>query len=66
MLGKVQAGPCADRVAVRLVSGQSPKAFADRAEELAHGFGALLLPGPYRAGRAWWCWSWSAATRSPR
>ena len=26
---------------VRLVSGQSPKAFADRAEELAHGFGVL-------------------------
>ena len=24
---------------VRLVSGQSPQAFADRAEELAHGFG---------------------------
>ena len=39
-LGKVQAGPCADLVAVRLVSGQSPKLFADRAEELAHGFGA--------------------------
>jgi S-DNA-T family DNA segregation ATPase FtsK/SpoIIIE len=27
-------------VTVRLVSGQSPKLFADRAEELAHGFGA--------------------------
>jgi S-DNA-T family DNA segregation ATPase FtsK/SpoIIIE len=39
VLGKVQAGTCADRVSVRLVSGQSPKAFADRAEELAHGFG---------------------------
>ena len=25
MLGKVTAGPCADRVSVRLVSGQSPK-----------------------------------------
>jgi S-DNA-T family DNA segregation ATPase FtsK/SpoIIIE len=40
VLGKVQAGRCADLVTVRLVSGQSPKLFADRAEELAHGFGA--------------------------
>jgi S-DNA-T family DNA segregation ATPase FtsK/SpoIIIE len=39
-LGKVQAGRCADLVTVRLVSGQSPKLFADRAEELAHGFAA--------------------------
>lgn len=39
VLGKVRAGPCADLVSVRLVSGQSPQAFADRAEELAHGFG---------------------------
>jgi S-DNA-T family DNA segregation ATPase FtsK/SpoIIIE len=40
VLGKVAAGQCADMVTVRLVSGQSPKLFADRAEELAHGFGA--------------------------
>jgi S-DNA-T family DNA segregation ATPase FtsK/SpoIIIE len=40
VLGKVQAGRCADLVTVRLVSGQSPKLFADRAEDLAHGFGA--------------------------
>jgi DNA segregation ATPase FtsK/SpoIIIE, S-DNA-T family len=39
-LGKVHAGRCADLVTVRLVSGQSPSLFADRAEELAHGFGA--------------------------
>ena len=39
VLGKVQAGVCADLVTVRLVSGQSPKAFADRADALAHGFG---------------------------
>jgi DNA segregation ATPase FtsK/SpoIIIE, S-DNA-T family len=39
-LGKVQAGRCADLVTVRLVSGQSPKLFAERADELAHGFGA--------------------------
>jgi S-DNA-T family DNA segregation ATPase FtsK/SpoIIIE len=40
VLGKVNAGRCADLVTVRLVSGQSPKLFAERAEELAHGFGA--------------------------
>jgi S-DNA-T family DNA segregation ATPase FtsK/SpoIIIE len=39
VLGTVQAGLCADLLSVRLVSGQSPQAFADRAEELAHGFG---------------------------
>ena len=39
-LGKVRAGAHADLVVVRLVSGQSPKLFADRAEELAHGFAA--------------------------
>jgi S-DNA-T family DNA segregation ATPase FtsK/SpoIIIE len=38
VLGRVRAGECADLVTVRLVSGQAPKAFADRAEELAHGF----------------------------
>ena len=41
VLGKVRAGPCADLVTVRLVSGQSPQAFADRAAELAHGFRML-------------------------
>jgi DNA segregation ATPase FtsK/SpoIIIE, S-DNA-T family len=40
VLGKVQAGPCADLVTVRLVPGQSPKLFAGKAEALAHGFGA--------------------------
>ena len=42
VLGKVQAAPCLDRVQVRLVSGQSPADFAARADNLAHGFGALL------------------------
>ena len=42
VLGDVKAGPCTDRVHVRLVSGQSPANFADRAESLAHGFRALL------------------------
>jgi DNA segregation ATPase FtsK/SpoIIIE, S-DNA-T family len=42
VLGQVQARPCTDLVPVRLVSGQSPKLFGDRAEELAHGFGALV------------------------
>jgi len=40
-LGKVQAGPCADLITVRMVSGQSPAQFADRAVNLAHGFGVL-------------------------
>jgi S-DNA-T family DNA segregation ATPase FtsK/SpoIIIE len=39
VLGKVQAGTAVDLVAVRLVSGQSPEAFAGRTAELAHGFG---------------------------
>jgi S-DNA-T family DNA segregation ATPase FtsK/SpoIIIE len=42
VLGKVQATRYTDRVAVRLVSGQSPADLAKRAEALAHGFGALL------------------------
>jgi S-DNA-T family DNA segregation ATPase FtsK/SpoIIIE len=41
-LGRVHAGECADLVTVRLVSGQSPGLFADRADNLAHGFGVLL------------------------
>ena len=41
VLGKVTAGPCADRVAVRLVSGQSPQEFADRTVNIAHGLGVL-------------------------
>jgi S-DNA-T family DNA segregation ATPase FtsK/SpoIIIE len=41
VLGKVRAGAAVDLVAVRMVSGQSPQAFADRAEALAHGFGVL-------------------------
>jgi len=42
VLGKVTSTRYVDRVRVRLVSGQSPAQFADRAENLAHGFGALL------------------------
>ena len=42
VLADVTAAPCTDRVTVRLVSGQSPKHFADRAEGLAHGFKAYL------------------------
>jgi S-DNA-T family DNA segregation ATPase FtsK/SpoIIIE len=42
VLGKVTATRYIDRVQVRLVSGQSPADFADRADNLAHGFGALL------------------------
>ena len=42
VLGKVAATGHVDRVAVRLVSGQSPDDFAHVAENLAHGFGAML------------------------
>jgi S-DNA-T family DNA segregation ATPase FtsK/SpoIIIE len=42
VLGKVQVTGCTDRVSVRLVSGQSPADFANRAEGIAHGFRAHL------------------------
>jgi DNA segregation ATPase FtsK/SpoIIIE, S-DNA-T family len=42
VLGKVRSTRYTDRVPVRLVSGQAPADFAARAENLAHGFGALL------------------------
>jgi DNA segregation ATPase FtsK/SpoIIIE, S-DNA-T family len=50
VLGKVDATRYTDRVHVRLVSGQSPADFADRADNLAHGFGALLCR--VRTGRS--------------
>jgi S-DNA-T family DNA segregation ATPase FtsK/SpoIIIE len=39
VLGRVSSSRFTDRVTVGMVSGQSPKDFADRAEGLAHGFG---------------------------
>jgi DNA segregation ATPase FtsK/SpoIIIE, S-DNA-T family len=42
VLGKVTATRYTERVAVRLVSGQCADDFAKRADNLAHGFGALL------------------------
>jgi DNA segregation ATPase FtsK/SpoIIIE, S-DNA-T family len=42
VLGRVSSTRYTDRVQVRLVSGQSAADFASRAENLAHGFGALL------------------------
>jgi DNA segregation ATPase FtsK/SpoIIIE, S-DNA-T family len=42
VLGKVSATTFTDRVPVRLVSGQSAADFAARADNLAHGFGAML------------------------
>ncbi len=42
VLGKVTATRYTDRVQVRLVSGQSAADFAAQAENLAHGFGAML------------------------
>jgi S-DNA-T family DNA segregation ATPase FtsK/SpoIIIE len=41
-LGKVTSSGYVDRVIVALVSGQSPADVADRADNLAHGFRALL------------------------
>src|ERR1039457_3192128 len=38
VLGRVTSSRFTDRVAVGLVSGQSPKDFADRADGIAHGF----------------------------
>ena len=42
VLGKVAATRYVDRVMVRLVSGQAPADFAAHADNLAHGFGAML------------------------
>jgi S-DNA-T family DNA segregation ATPase FtsK/SpoIIIE len=42
VLAKVSATRFTDRVPVRLVSGQSAADFAARADNLAHGFGAML------------------------
>ena len=42
VLAKVTAGGPVDRVTVKLVSGQSPADFADRAEGIAHGLGVHL------------------------
>ena len=42
VLVKVTSTRYVDRVYVRLVSGQCAADFADRADNLAHGFGALL------------------------
>jgi DNA segregation ATPase FtsK/SpoIIIE, S-DNA-T family len=39
VLGRVSSSRFTDRVTVGMVSGQSPKDFANRAEGLAHGFG---------------------------
>jgi S-DNA-T family DNA segregation ATPase FtsK/SpoIIIE len=50
VLGRVTATRYTDRVAVRLVSGQSPVDLAGHAEALAHGFGALLCR--VRTGRS--------------
>ena len=42
VLGKVASTRYVDRVQVRLVSGQAPADFADVADNLAHGFGAMM------------------------
>ncbi len=42
VLGKVTSTRYTDQVQVGLVSGQGPADYADRVENLAHGFGAIL------------------------
>jgi S-DNA-T family DNA segregation ATPase FtsK/SpoIIIE len=42
VLTNVRAGGSVDRVTVKLVSGQSPAGFADRADGIAHGLGVHL------------------------
>jgi S-DNA-T family DNA segregation ATPase FtsK/SpoIIIE len=42
VLAGVHAGGAVDRITVRLVSGQSPADFADRAGGIAHGLGVHL------------------------
>ena len=65
VLGKVTATRYTDRVAVRLVSGQS----AGRLRRPGRQPGARVrrdaVPGPHRPLRARWCWSSSAATPWP-
>jgi DNA segregation ATPase FtsK/SpoIIIE, S-DNA-T family len=52
VLGKVISNGCTDLVRVRLVSGQCPADYADRAENLAHGFGVFLCR--VRSARPGW------------
>jgi DNA segregation ATPase FtsK/SpoIIIE, S-DNA-T family len=42
VIAEVAAGGPVDRVTVKLVSGHPPADFANRAEGIAHGFGAHL------------------------
>ena len=51
VLGKVRSTAYVDRVHVQLVSGQSAAQVADVADNLAHGFGALLCRVAYRPVR---------------
>ena len=51
VLGPVTSTRYTDQISVRLVSGQSPKDFADQAAGLAHGFRARRVPGPLRTAR---------------
>ena len=48
VLGKVQAGPCADLVTVRLVSGQSPTGLRRPGRGAGARVRGLLLPDPHR------------------
>jgi DNA segregation ATPase FtsK/SpoIIIE, S-DNA-T family len=55
LLGQVHRDGAADLVMVGMVTGQAPKDYADRSENLAHAFGARLCRSmaPGRAGSSW-------------
>ena len=61
VLGKVRSTRYVDRVQVRLVSGQSAAEVADVADNLAHGFGAILCRVRYGSVRCG-----AAGVRPPR
>ena len=65
VLGKVSATRYTDRVAVRLVSGQSPADLAGARRTWRTG-SAPCCAGSARPGPGGWCWSSSAATPWPR
>jgi DNA segregation ATPase FtsK/SpoIIIE, S-DNA-T family len=54
-LRKVESGPMADRVLVKMLSGQSPAAWERVTANLAHGFGASLcrVRSGGRPGQVW-------------
>jgi S-DNA-T family DNA segregation ATPase FtsK/SpoIIIE len=65
LLGKVTVTGCTDRVSVRLVSGQSPVSTSPHGPKASRTASGRTCAESEPAGRALWCWSWCAVTRSP-